>query len=349
MDDSIKRLLFTEEPFTDESFIGYAMRLADLNEIPELPWILKLGGLRQLYDRKYRFTVDFKVDPQRLSTLTGTDVEKLKELLYRHEHNSVRNIVGNLLVFGQPLPHQFVQREKPKICPACLIESKYCRKVWELAPVTACPHHRCLLLDQCLKCQRKINWTRPKVNVCHCEFDFRESNITRLDSRELQLTEYLYQCFGLPCLSKKRVLKYPLNELTVENLLTLLFFFAAPFAGILDYTGVGIAKYKNNEEIHEYLCRAMEVFDDWMESFYNFIEAWRKQEKKYFINCKVLYLSKIALPREYSQYELFNQLLHMLFEEEQFGFLHKAFAKFLEKLPKNDPSSVTSLAAFFTE
>jgi hypothetical protein len=103
-----------------------------------------------------------------------------------------------------------------------------------------------------------------------------------------------------------------------------------------DYSGTSISKYKNNAEIHQYLCQAVKVFDNWANSYHQFIRAWKKQEVKYFINCKQLYLSKVELPRRWSNYELFNQILHNILYEEQFSFMHEEFSVFLENLPEED-------------
>lgn len=328
--------------------IGYVMRLADLNEIPDLRWLLRIAGLHQPNDYKYKFSSDIKVIPQRMSALTGVAPKKINQMLYRHEQGRTRNWIGNLTVFGQPVLYHFVQREKPKICPACLVENNYCRKIWELAFITVCPHHHCLLIDHCPRCRRKINWTRPKINVCSCEFDWRKSEVTMVPSAEQRLTKYLFQNFGLPFQDDQVSFTPPLNKLGMTDLLNLLFFVAAHYDQIPNHTGIGIAKYSDNETIHRLLFQALEVFDDWMSGFYDFIREWRKQDKKYFINCKQLYLSKIALLRRYSQYELLNQILHNIFYEEQFAFLHEAFAKFLET-QADDSSEITSLADYFSD
>lgn len=236
MDEIIKRLLFTEEPFTDESFIGYVMRLADLNEISDLRWLLRVVGLLQPNDYKYKFSSDFKIDSQRMSVLTGIQPERIIQMLYRHEQKRMCNWVGNVIVFEQPVLYHFVKREKPKICPACLIENNYCRKIWELAFITVCPHHHCLLIDRCPKCRRKIGWTRPKVNICFCEFDWRDSEITVIPAAEQRLTKYLFQNFGLPFQDNQVSLTSPLKELAMTDLLDLLFFVAAHYAQIPDYT-----------------------------------------------------------------------------------------------------------------
>lgn len=325
----LKRLLFTEEPFEDESFIGYIMRLAELNTIPELGWILKLAGLRQPYDYEYKYSSDLRVDTVPLSMLTGVDEAKLKTLLYLHEQGHRRYIYGNLIIFGQTIQHCFVKREKAKICPACLIEQIYCRKAWELSPITACPIHQCLLIDRCRKCKRSISWARPKINICQCGFDFRKSRIVSLSVKELRLSQYLHQQFGLPHSSQENIFKYPLNTLSLKDLLTLLFFMAAHFAETRDYSGLSLSTCKSNKKIHEHLCQAIEVFDNWTESYYDFIRTWKKHNVGYYINIKQFYITRITLPRRYSEYELFNRMLHNWLFEEQFLFMHEEFQKYL--------------------
>lgn len=343
MDKPVKRLLFTGEPFDDESFIGYIMRLAGMNEIPDLRWILKLAGLSQFYDYRYKYNSDFKVDSTTLAELTGVAETKIKNLLYLHEQGRRRHIVGNLIIFGQPVRHHFVVRQHPKICPGCLDEKLYCRKIWELSPVTACPIHQCLLLQDCPKCGQTINWSRPKINLCQCNYDFREFEISVLEQTELRLTEFLHKQLGLPCSFEKKIFKYPLSDLALNDVLTVLFFAAAHFAEMPDYTGVSLSKTKSCRELHKVLCRAVEVFDYWAKSYYEFISLWKKQDVRYFINCKNLYLSKVELPREFGEYELFNQMLHNTFYEKQFSFLHEEFQEYLMRLRSRKFSSQPSL------
>lgn len=85
--------------------------------------------------------------------------------------------------------------------------------------ITACPYHQCLLIDHCPNCNRKINWTRPIINICHCEFDFRKSPVILLPKKELRLTTYLYQEFGLFAFSKESLFGSPLKTLARNDLL----------------------------------------------------------------------------------------------------------------------------------
>jgi hypothetical protein len=332
MNHELKRLLFTEEPFHDESFTGYMLRLAEMNEIPKISWILEHVGLRNHYGSIYKFNSDFKVDTKTLSKITGMDEGSLKNLLYYHEYGMIRNITGNIVVFGIPIPYYFVVREKPKICPLCLAERNYCRKVWELSPVTVCPLHKCLLLDYCRKCKREINWKRLKVSVCNCGADFRDFSIKILDNEEIKLSSYLYQIFSLSSADGKVCFDYPLDGLNVRDLLRVIFFFASHYGHSSDLSGVHISISLNNTRLHEVLCKTLNVFNNWAENYHQFIEWCREKDKNYYVNQKAIYLSEFQLSEQYSEYELLNQILHRCFPEDQFSFLRREFLIFLKKL-----------------
>jgi hypothetical protein len=56
----------------------------------------------------------------------------------------------------------------PQICPHCLAEREYCDFTWDVRGIYACPRHACLLVDCCSRCQKRICWNRPSVDVCAC-------------------------------------------------------------------------------------------------------------------------------------------------------------------------------------
>jgi hypothetical protein len=121
----------------------------------------------------------------------------------------------------------------------------------------------------------------------------------------------------------------PINRLNLSDFLRLLHFLAAIHSGIPDYSGIAITRYKSNAEIHRALIIAFKMFDNWETDYFQMIKEWKTQDKKYFVNCKEVYLSRIELSRENSEYELFNQILNNQFYEAQFDFLHIKFKEFL--------------------
>ena len=76
--------------------------------------------------------------------------------------------------FGRSLPTYNLHKQRAKICPCCLELDSYCRKLWNLIPLTACPIHHCLLVDICPQRDRQIRWDRNSVTHCkYCKLDWR--------------------------------------------------------------------------------------------------------------------------------------------------------------------------------
>lgn len=110
----------------------------------------------------------------------------------------------------------------------------------------------------------------------------------------MKLISYLYQKFNLP--SSGRVLfDCPLNQLDPDDLLKLLFFVAAHYAEKSDYLEASFARYGNTLEIHEFLNHGLKIFDHWAQGCYDFLKARQKRGKRYFSNCKQIYLSQVQL------------------------------------------------------
>lgn len=123
-----------------------------------------------------------------------------------------------------------------------------------------------------------------------------------------------------------------MDELNVQDLLKVIFFFASHFGRSSDLSGAHISISLNNTRLHEVLCKALNVLDDWAENYQQFIEWRREKDKNYYVNKKAIYLSEFQLSEQYSEYKLLNQMLHRCFPEERFGFLRREFLIFLKKL-----------------
>lgn len=243
----------------------------------------------------------------------------------------------------QLIHHDLIRRENPKICSRCLAEKNYCRKVWELSLVTACPIHQCLLLDNCPSCLEKIDWARPKINLCHCRFDFRNAKIFHLKEIELRLSKYLYQQFNLSTGQPEFSFAYPLKTLSISALIKLLLFVAAYFSVSYDNYGEGFFKYISNNLLHGYLTSAMNVFENWADNYHLFVRDWHKGKRRYYLSRKPLDLWDFQFYAETDDYEIFNFVLYEYFYGKQFAFLRREFEKFLEKFIAGDFPNQPSL------
>ncbi len=171
-------LLRTPLPYEDESLAGYLIRLAQSNYYSSPNWILRLAGLQvsrgiTLWAQPHQ--------PSHLSQLIKLTDEQLKLMA--------------------SLPYQLVKEVNPvryiiykyarKLCPNCLLESPYCRKIWDWKLVDVCSLHQCLLITSCAGCQKNIRWGRATVTRCRCGFDFRNQKSESASLEQLNLSVYL--------------------------------------------------------------------------------------------------------------------------------------------------------------
>lgn len=288
MQDEIKRLLSSAEPEPDESFTGYLLRLAELNDYDTLSWILQMARLRDYANQSPSYSLDPSFDLSPLSQLSGVEESKLAALQYHPIRVSENRMMGDYSVFGSPLPHYLIRLERPKICPACLQEKNYARRVWDLAVATACPLHKCLLLDECPSCRKRIAWNRSGINLCRCGYDWREYKATLVDDSQLAVARRIHVLCSLPArpqIAEESRSNNPLYKLGLRQFISALIFVASQFAGvaerkgqrILDTKGKHFAPSRRNSEIHTLLCKALPVFDDWPNNYHSFLD-WRRAQ-----------------------------------------------------------------------
>src|SRR5262249_28674963 len=92
----------------------------------------------------------------------------------------------------QLVPSGLVRWKTPKVCPSCLEEESWCRKAWEILPLTACPRHGVVLIDRCKHCHRDLTWARRSVSVCICGYDWRRiRSLVIEDDRELTALQWI--------------------------------------------------------------------------------------------------------------------------------------------------------------
>ncbi len=256
-----------------------------------------------------------------LARLTGVDVDYLARLTYpslpRTEHIDLYDF------FGQRVRQYLIRPDRPKICPGCLSESQYCRRVWEFTAVTACPKHRRLLINECPRCNKRLSWARKGVTLCHCEFDLRESPGARASERELKLSSHIHRLCGLTSGgSDQDRLSGPASELSLNDFLTCLFFVAGQSKGISAATSKNLAVKDTDRDLRDRLTEAFSVFEDWPNNYFRFLEGRAEQEKE------------IARPYQrmksefYDKFGSFYSGLCGVLAAGQFDFMRGAFIEY---------------------
>lgn len=317
--NAIKSLLVRPVPKADESLMGYIVRLTERNGYETPLWILKMANLG--LDESYRSCV-LPLSPReglcRLAHLIGINEEMLAQLTYPHA--STRDGVSQYSFFGQPMPQYTIRANRPKICPDCLSELSYCRRLWELSLITTCLKHKRLLIDECPKCKKQISWSRKYVCICTCKFDWRESPASPVEEAEMMLTKHVHWICGV--LAGENQLQVPLNplrKLTLNDLLLPLFFIAGQHKGMSSATSKHLAAAGKNQSFHRILTGAYSVFENWPVNYFEFLDRRRVQERTV---TRTYQRMKSAL---YGEFGSFYYGLHGVLSGRQFDFMRIAF------------------------
>jgi hypothetical protein len=275
MTDGFKPLLRTDCPRADESFWSYIIRLAELNDYPNCHWILNLAGNQNENDvsePSIVFRGDF--DLSILARLSGVEISKLISLTYPPEGKPDSQF--KQWFAGSIIPRNLIRLSNPMICAACLRESNYCRRLWDLVPLTACPNHGCLLIHECPKCSNQITWARKRVSICRCGFDWREITQTTLKDTELEVARHLYNLCDLKLvkgMTFRRAICSPVLDLDLADFSTAVIFIAGQYSGEGAGTGMRVVSASRYSALHMILNKAFLVFTDWPNQFYQFLDG----------------------------------------------------------------------------
>jgi TniQ len=315
-----ERLVCSAEPLTDESMMGYLLRLVERNDYDHLSWLLQMAEIRDYVHTGCCFIFDNSLNLTPLSRITGVEEAKLSALLY-HPAGAERRKMGDYLVFGSPVPQYVIRPKSPKICPRCLRESAHARRIWDLIPVTVCPIHKCLLLDECPNCRARLTWIRTSVSHCRCEFDWSKYKPRPVDEPELAIAKQIHRLCKLKFGKNGAVNHWdqsnPLYKLNLRYFFSALFFVASQYGGFNDTKGKFFAS-KRNAEIHKLLCQAFLAFNNWPNNFFSFLD-WRRTQK---VKEKFAH----GLRREFGEYKavLYGQL-----SAKPLDFLRRAFEDYI--------------------
>lgn len=220
-----RRLLRRPRPYGDESLVGYIIRLTEANYYSSPQWIFQMAGLRArgVYANVFNREKD---DLSRLSNISDVEADVLWSMAFPVNPFSYPKVVKQVKVLGNVVPSDALNRQQIQLCPICLQEKPYYRFFWELSVVSVCPFHHCLLIDRCPQCQELIGWSRPKVAICSCQFDWRSFRPQVVESEQSTLSSHIYELCHLGGLPLENALKVsadnPVAQLNLGSLVNLL-------------------------------------------------------------------------------------------------------------------------------
>ena len=306
------RLVRTSQPYNDENFFGYLLRLSEINYLGGVPWLVKLAGLNTNASTNLSKTMVFggDVDLHPLSNLSGVSTESLDAMRY-HCAKSGKTVQ----IYSQPVSHHAIRLKEPKICPACLAESNHARMVWDLSMVTCCPFHGCLLIDHCPGCGNRINWNRKGVSTCKCNYDLRTITGRQATNDGGHITRLVHIKLGHNV--DPPPLTTPLADLKLAELFTVVSFFSSYFANEkAAASGKLLGRNMTIAQLHKNMADVSTLFDKWPNNFIQFLQTTEFKPAKN---------AKFGL---YHRFGSFYPPFKYLFLNDRFAFIRDAFEKY---------------------
>ena len=183
------RLLFRVNPVPHESPRGYLCRVAQEHGYSGPLLLLKIAGVPPS-----RLELEDGIIP--VSHMLRLGADEWRAICYRRIKGPGR--FKQRSFHGERISADDLNYGCPRLCPACLRERPIWWAVWDLGLVTACPIHRCMLLDRCPVCKRNLAWHRPAVHKCRCGLDLGNLAAEAAGDALVVINTAIYQAAGFP-------------------------------------------------------------------------------------------------------------------------------------------------------
>lgn len=295
--------------YEDESLRGFLTKIATLNRCYQPIDIQKKVEVNKGHNLNNLFMINNKVSLKLCSDRTGI----LENTLLKGTFNLE---IGNFFACDKDINYlkmKGLNCFNTKVCPLCLDEANYFRKIWDVNIVTSCPIHGCLLLDRCFNCNEKISpYSLP---LCFCKCGKRLSNFKGdvIVTSKTRMDKFLYEKFMG---NENNEENTPLVQLNVFSIIVLIMRIANCLS-IYYYNRRLAFQGMNLIEINEVIDQSFEMFCEWPKNFNIFLENLVNDQKRTgFLGVK----------------EIFRNLYKVLYEDintEPYLFIHQIFEDFL--------------------
>lgn len=214
------RLLFRTDPLPLESPRGYLCRVAHAHRYNGPCWLADLAGIPP---------TGLASEDRAKDLAYALRLEVLEWLGMCHKHTEGRGRFKRRSFLGEVIDAFQLNYRRPRVCPCCLCERPVWWAVWDLALVTACPIHRCLLIDRCSACGKRLKWNRPAVHECRCRADLRTATPEAANGTLIAINAVIYRATGFQGQISEiemNVINFPsaLAELRLDSLLRVIRF-----------------------------------------------------------------------------------------------------------------------------
>lgn len=284
-----------------ESPFGYLVRLSESNGYESPYFMLRHAGIT--HDEMFKPAIDH----QRLSMLVARSPDAVSHLRYV----PVGEPLGTALqINGQRVPNGAVHWQKSTFCPLCVTESGYHDIAWDFRYLTACPRHRCRLLDRCDVCGKRISWCRPGLLVCRCGADLSQQHTLPADDKEADLADLLTAKLHLQPLPRTPSV-FPVDSIAKMSLHT--------FVRVTIHLAQQARLSKNLDRTHDprqQLLHTAELLIDWPVNFFAMLKRMGDQRE----------IKALGLRGQFSSF--CNSMFRSVLPQSEVLFIKRAFVEF---------------------
>ncbi|MEB8432594.1 TniQ family protein [Cocleimonas sp. KMM 6892] len=100
---------------------------------------------------------------------------------------------SNVAFMKVVIPWKMLRLKAPAICPKCISESHYQKRIWDFKLITTCSKHSVKLINSCPSCKKVIGWNRKKISFCDCSYNLEDSPTETIDNEGTACIEHFLE------------------------------------------------------------------------------------------------------------------------------------------------------------
>lgn len=263
--------------------MGYFLRLTEANAYSSPYWILNnLGWKVDLKNRGWKKLITYWQSRKVFCQLVGKTSNELACLELENQGWETVEL------FSQQISYSYIHFCNSRICPECLSEVRYYRKIWDLVFITACPHHKKLLVNTCSRCKNNINWNRNKIGFCSCGFDLKYAEAESVNSDELTHNLIAFEIlnvdtsYNLDLLIKFNPLRNIPIKFYIDFLVSIM-----NFLSVKENNGI-LLKTTSNKFWHSYSLKVVNFFEDYPHNIVRLFKEGGTESEDFVIYSKFI-------------------------------------------------------------
>lgn len=266
------KIPYRVEPFEDESLRGYLIRLTEIFHLESLSYFLTefTGHSVKIPNTSHLLTMSHYLGlaPACLIALTGMD----RRWSDGHYHYRIGKDWIN--------DERYFLTQYMQVCPACLNEQNYIRRIWHLCFYTCCHQHHTKLISACPQCGKQLYWYRERVAACACGYDFRNSTCDQAKDEGKLISHIIANKTERFTFSKKTSTYNSLNILDYLSRLNL-----NELSHSIWYLGHALPHWINGKSLHgrrkligesanSAIKYYLDMLDTWPESYHDMLQDY---------------------------------------------------------------------------